>query len=460
MADPEHIAWLLKGEDSWNARRKSAPFWPFLMNADIYGEFKREGLLDHNGRVPLNRFDLSDADLGGANLCNTDLSEADLRGSKLYSARLNGANFERANLTNAEFRFGSLSDAIFSSSTLDKADLIQTDFANADLGWSQLWKARIFPDIGAFSPLGSNVCQGHPISGVSAFLDFFKTIECQHSSDVLYYFRGESCKGRDLRPSVMRPETNPTDFILRTSEGRMLTDLMGRRPEEFVGATSALDEWVIAQHHGLKTRFLDITKDPRIALFNACYEEAHKGSTGLVYIFAVPKPLVKPYNDETISIIANFAKLERPDQNTILTKTGTQMKQQDPNVPIGYLYTESVRRLCKLIQEERPRFEESMIDARDFFRVFVVEPRQIDDRIRAQSGAFLVSAFHERFERDQILNHNPDIPVYANYTLTIPSGRKEALMQELRLLNVTHETLFPGLDSAAAAVPDFYRQHQ
>ena len=54
---------------------------------------------------------------------------------------------------------------------------------------------------------------------------------------------------------------------------------------------------------------------------------------------------------------------------------------------------------------------------RDFFRVFVVEPQQSVERVRAQSGAFLVSAFHERLERSAILDWNPMIPVYDYSTL-------------------------------------------
>ena len=33
---------------------------------------------------------------------------------------------------------------------------------------------------------------------------------------------------------------------------------------------------------------------------------------------------------------------------------------------------------------------------------FVVEPQQFLERIRAQAGAFLVSAFHQRFEMEKI----------------------------------------------------------
>ena len=38
----------------------------------------------------------------------------------------------------------------------------------------------------------------------------------------------------------------------------MLLELMSRQPEAFSSLTSALAQWVLAQHHGLRTRFLDI----------------------------------------------------------------------------------------------------------------------------------------------------------------------------------------------------------
>ena len=114
-----------------------------------------------------------------------------------------------------------------------------------------------------------------------------------------------------------------------------------------------------------------------------------------------------------------------------------------------------MRRLYHLIRQEKPFFEER-IDPRDFFRVFVVEPQQSFERVRAQSGAFLISAFHERLERGEILQWNPGIPVYDHYGLFVPREHKQGILGELRLLNITRESLFPGLGEAAKAVAGRY----
>ncbi len=451
MADAQHVEWLLQGADAWNRRRESAPFKPFLMNADIYGEFNKRGLLDQNGRVRLNRFNLSDANLIGAILRNTDFYQADLRRAKL-TANLDTVDFGQADLTDAEIILAYAGNASFGSATLHNANLIQTNLADAELAWSQIWTARIFKPGGSTPQLDPEICPGHPIADVSEFLERFRNIEFRHSNDLTYYFRGESCSDWELRPSVMRYVETARSFAWRSKEGGMLTELMSRRPEEFTNAHSALSQWVIAQHHRLKTRFLDITADPLVALFNASTDENNRHVTGVVHIFAVPRWLVKPYDDTAVSVIANFAKLNRTDQNTLLTKTGTQMQEQDPDVQIGSLYRQAIARLCRLIREEKPWFEEDMVDVRDFFRVFAVQPQQSIERIRAQSGAFLVSAFHERFERDEVLKWNSDTPIYAHYTITIPPNRKDRVVADLHLLRVTRERLFPGLDSSADAI--------
>ena len=110
-----------------------------------------------------------------------------------------------------------------------------------------------------------------------------------------------------------------------------------------------------------------------------------------------------------------------------------------------------MRRLYQAIHNEKPYFDKR-IDPRDFYRVLIVVPQRSAARLRAQAGAFLVSAFHERFERNEVLRWNSDIPIYAHYELIVPSSSKQEIIEELRLLGITEETLFPGLDTSAVAI--------
>ena len=118
-------------------------------------------------------------------------------------------------------------------------------------------------------------------------------------------------------------------------------------------------------------------------------------------------------------------------------------------------YSHITQRLYDLVRQEKPVFQE-IIDPRDLFRVFVVEPQQSFARIRAQSGAFLISAFHERFERERILEWNAGIPTYGHFVFEVKGENKGRISEDLELLNVTGETLYPGLDEAAKSVTDAY----
>ena len=243
----------------------------------------------------------------------------------------------------------------------------------------------------------------------------------------------------------------------------MLNDLMTRQPESFNQLESAFAQWVLAQHHGLRTRLLDITRNPLVALYYAC--NSHQDEDGRLHVFAVPKSLIKPFNSDTVSVIANFAKLRRTQQNMLLGKTkGDAADDAFPSNEDDILrWTEEEFPKVKAslyanIRRERPYFEER-IDIRDLYRVLVVEPERMFERIRAQSGAFLISAFHERFERHEVLGLNQWTPTYAHFSLTLPTSQKRTVLDDLRLLNVTRETLFPSVDEAANAITTQYLNH-
>ena len=498
MANDEHVKWLLEGAESWNTRRESLEFTPDFEDVNLYAAFQEAGKLKKDGRIPLSGMNLKranfrrsrlndpsgllGADLRGSNLREANLNDARMAhslfesaflalasfrdanaiGSDFRQAKIAGAGFFEANLEGCDFRgtefqSASLQGAKLFMANLEGADLSRAVLTGANLALAEPWKARLDSESEWLPEANGNQVKEKYIRRVSRLIDECKKTGARHPDTVLY-FRGES-RIKDergawkLRPSLMR------EAKLKANERNMLVELMSRRPEDFERAPSALAQWVIAQHHELRTRLLDITRNPLVALFNACEDRESIKATGRLHILLVPRKMVKPFSSDAVRVIANFARLSHAEQGVLLGKQnwhrGWERDPQPFKADKGF-YGQTMNRLYDLIWQERPGFRKE-IDPKDFFRVFVVEPQQSFDRIRAQSGAFLLSAFHERFERDRILEWNSGIPAYGHATFRVGAKGKECILDELRLLNVTRESLYPGLDEAARAVTELFR---
>ena len=418
-----------------------------------------------------------DSDLTSSNLTDAKLVFTDFSGANLTNVRFDGCDLGGVNLLDANLTCASLTDASLIHDTWFTDEI--REFVESEFGWSQFEFLKWHQETYEKTPIEEHTDRRSlkfratrsvfesrrtwdlgSIQSVDEYLNLIRhdmalRDQTPGEQPVKYYYRGEPGRYKRLRPSLFR--TDLADF-----ESEMLYDLNSSNPGSFQGVTSAFEQLVIARHHGLPTRILDITKDPLVALYFACQEPDDGGEypldhDGRVHLFVVRPSMIKPFDSDAISAVASFATLRNFEQRVLITSCPSKKPWDLNSIDIPHDthmlpdYPSVLRRLLHIIGKDNPRFS-NWIDPADLFSIFVVEPRWSFPRLRAQQGAFLISAFHEDFGASEVSDKSPPVPLYRHGAIRVPDRVKGSILAELDRIRVNGETLFPGLDSAARGV--------
>lgn len=131
MANPEHVAELMKGVDTWNQWRLANPkIIPDLFCAKLV-------------RNDLRNYNFYKANLSNANLSGSDLENANLRKANLQEAVLYKVNFKSANLKYADLTKTNLGKAVFIRGNCEHCNFSHAYLVGANLYLANLTEANL-----------------------------------------------------------------------------------------------------------------------------------------------------------------------------------------------------------------------------------------------------------------------------------------------------------------------------
>ena len=216
------------------------------------------------------------------------------------------------------------------------------------------------------------------IKSFKHFLNHIEDIELMGYE--INLFRGQS-SNNPLLPSICREEPRIDTTQI---EKNMLEDFKRRSPLLITRTFQSDWEWLVyAQHFGLKTRLLDWSTNPLVALWFACQNEYIMKENSYLYILSCDKDLQVDLSKDQSPFDSSSTKILRPTLN--------------------------------------------------------------NERIVAQSGWFTAHKYSKKNKKFVTLETNSKIKTKLT-EIEIPSGIKKDILNKLSMFGVNNRTVFPDIN--------------
>lgn len=259
-----------------------------------------------------------------------------------------------------------------------------------------------------------------------------------------FFYRGQSIIFPELKPGIFRKKIS-----LIENEDKMISEFIRLKPHEFKNIENDFDMLAKMQHYGLKTRLLDITRNPLIALYFACSSSLKED--GEIFIICPDK--VYNSTDFIVQLFSSFYK-----------------KSLFANESLEYVLKEAERSLrLKGILYESSEYEhieetiKKIIDNKN--EPICVLPAIFNEREARQRSGFLlfpdmISCKSTDLNTDKgdlcfikkIIDYKASVINKMKSSIYVDKNRKEHILNELKELSIDQSYIFPELEYTAEEI--------
>ena len=321
---------------------------------------------------------------------------------------------------------------------------------------------------------------------IESLADFIQKISKKSSKNNNTFYRGHSDLSYKLEPNIYRKNKEKS---LINFEHDMFKEVIIKNPRDFEPLKLNFEKLTLMQHYGLPTRLLDLSENPLIGLYFACSKKFDKRSwkDAELIKFEIPKSLIKYYDSDAVSILSCFSKIDperftelndelkqKIEESTIEKLKSRIRKNQQSAISTMHYYAVSnandlekreineILNSCALLDymtyeigEEKPHFRK-LINIEHFNNsILCVRPKLNNQRLLHQQGLFLIFGIRDgdKEKLPEFSKSNIQIEKFI-----IPKEKKRNILEELEIIGITEDKIYPELNMSAEFIAKKYRK--
>ena len=278
---------------------------------------------------------------------------------------------------------------------------------------------------------------------IESYGDFINHISTFVQDDqIKLYYRGHSNANYKLIPSLFREER----WI--NCEDKLYRELHKECSDHFERLKTSFKKLVDMQHYSLPTRLLDITELSNIALYFA--SESNFDYHGEVIVLNSSQTVRINPDDDITYLLSNLSKLKYSVKREIYSAITDSTIQSEH-------FNQKLKPLISEVQKEHSTFcyEPTKDDIKNYY---IVDADWTNERIKSQSGAFVLCGLMDKDLKKHNLNPVRYTVNEKMIVLIVVNESKKKILKELERNGVYHSKLFPGVESTAIYLKNKFLQ--